>query len=107
MKKLVLVVAACAVGFFVYKHHLQTKADEKRATYVIEWGMKSEAEFDGAELKDIDLQDYEIDEIGLINVEAELTYEVNGKRLCKKVKAFYTGKFGTVVDDFNVVGNCN
>lgn len=107
MKKLVLVVAACAVGFFVYKHHLQTKADEKRATHVIEWGMKSEAEFDGAELKDIDLQDYEIDEIGLINVEAELTYEVNGKRLCKKVKAFYTGKFGTVVDDFNVVGNCN
>ncbi|EGZ6858218.1 hypothetical protein VEL84_003238 [Cronobacter sakazakii] len=107
MKKYVMIVAACTVGFFVYKHHLQTKTNETRATHVIEWGMKSDNEFDNAELKSIDLQDYEIDEIGLIHAEAELTYEVNGKELCKKVKAFYTGKFGTVVDDFTVVGNCN
>ena len=107
MKKYVLVAAACAVGFFVYKHHLQTKANEKRVNHVIEWGMNSDSEFDGAELKGIELQDYEIDEIGLIRADAELTYEVNGRQLCKKVKAFYTGKFGTVVDDFDVVGSCD
>lgn len=99
-------MAACLIAFFIYKHHLQTKTIEKRVTHVIEWGMESSSEFDGAKVKDIDLLDYNIDEISLINAEAEITYEVNWEQLCKKVKAFYTGKFGTIVDDFNIIEDC-
>jgi len=107
MKKYLWIVAACVVGFLIYKHHLQTKASEKRVTHVIEWGMKSDATFDDAVLKDIVLQDYDIDELGLIHAEAEVTYESNGKQMCKRVKAFYTGKFGTIVDEYDVIGNCS
>ena len=107
MKKVILIGAACVICFFIYKHHQQTKVSEQQATHIIEWGIRSNAKFDGAEVKDVDLTDYEIDDIGLIHAEAELTYELNGKKLCKKVKAFYTGKFGTIVDDFDVVGDCD
>ncbi len=106
MKKVILVVICAVAGFYLYKNHLENKAAERRATHVIEWGMKNSYEFDDAEAKDIDITSYESSIVGA-NVEADVTYTLEGKEKCSHVKAFYSGKFGTVVDSFDVTGKCD
>ncbi|MEJ5067426.1 hypothetical protein WH292_06025 [Enterobacter sp. MYb186] len=106
MKKIVLVIAFCVIGFFVYKHHKKNQVAERQATHVIEWGINDSPRLEGATIKDIDLNDYTIDELGMINAEANVTYELNGKSRCEKFKAFFSGKFGTVVDNFELTGKC-
>lgn len=107
MKKIVLVIAVCVIGFFAYKQYKTDQLAERRAAHVIEWGVSDSPRLEGAKIKDIDLNNYTIDELGMINAEANVTYELNGKSQCENFKAFFSGKFGTVVDSFELTGKCD